>query len=54
MFGRLHSPESLVLMSEAKKGENHPMSGRTHSAESKAKISLAQTGKHIPRGLKLK
>jgi group I intron endonuclease len=55
LLGFIHSDESKVKMSEAKKGEksqmfgktgkNHPFFGKTHTVESKAKISLANFGK---------
>ena len=39
--GKHHSEESKKKMSEAKKGEKHPMYGKHHSDESKKKISEA-------------
>jgi group I intron endonuclease len=43
-FGKTRSAETKVLMSEAKKGENHSLFGKTHSAETKAKMSKAKEG----------
>ena len=37
--GFKHSKESKRKMSEAKKGENHPMYGKTHSEEARKKMS---------------
>jgi group I intron endonuclease len=45
-LGALHTKETIVLMSLAKTGDNHPMFGRTHSAETKAKMSKAQSGEN--------
>jgi len=45
MYGKIHSAESLALMSEALSGENNPMFGKSHSAETLAKMSSAHKGK---------
>ena len=57
-LGFKHTEETLVKMSEAKTGENHPMFGvigeyhpsygKTHSTETKALMSLAMTGEKHP------
>jgi len=39
MSGRTHSEKSKIIMSEAKKGENHPNYGKTLPDETKTKIS---------------
>jgi hypothetical protein len=44
-LGSLHTKETIVLMSKAKTGDNHPMFGRTHSAETIVKMSEAHLGK---------
>jgi group I intron endonuclease len=36
MYGRTHTPEILVKISEAMSGANHPMYGRTHTPETLA------------------
>jgi len=46
--GRTHSEESKIIMSEAKKGENHPNYGQTLSNETKTKISDTMTGENHP------
>ena len=43
MHGKLHSAETLALMSKVKTKESHPMFGKNHSAETKTKISLTLT-----------
>ena len=35
MSGRTHSDETKIIMSDVKKGENHPMYGKNHTEESK-------------------
>ena len=45
--GRRHSEEARAKMSEAKRGENHPMYGKKHSAEARAKMSEAHKGKKL-------
>ncbi len=57
-LGFKHTEETLIKMSEAKSGENHPMSsiigeyhpsfGKTHSEETKALISESIKGKNHP------
>lgn len=57
-LGFKHTEETLVKMSEAKTGENHPMFGiigeyhpsygKTHSTETKALMSLAMIGEKHP------
>jgi hypothetical protein len=44
MSGRTHSDATKIIMSDAKKGENHPNYGKTLSDESKQKISDAKKG----------
>lgn len=44
-FGKTHSVETLVLISEALSGENNPMFGKSHSVETLAKMSSAHKGK---------
>ena len=45
MKGKHHSEESKKKMSEAKKGEKHPMYGKHLSEETRRKISEAEKGK---------
>lgn len=47
-LGSLHSEETKAKISEANKGENHPMSGKTLSVETKTKISKANLGDNHP------
>jgi len=42
MYGRKHSDETKIIMSDAKKGENNPNYGQTLSDDTKTKISDAQ------------
>jgi group I intron endonuclease len=39
--GKTLSEETKALMSEKKKGENHPLFGKTRSESTKSKISVA-------------
>ena len=48
MYGRTHTPETLVKISEAMSGANHPMYGRTHTPETLVKISEAMSGANNP------
>ena len=48
MSGFKHSKESKRKISEAKKGENHPMYGKSHSEEARKKISEALKGENNP------
>jgi group I intron endonuclease len=50
MTGRKHSEESKTIMSEAKKGKNHPMFDKNHSDETRKKISEALKGQSRPAG----
>lgn len=43
--GKILSEETRKKISEANKGENHPMFGKTHSKETKKKMSEAKKGK---------
>ena len=43
--GRKHSEEAKRKISEAMKGENHPMYGKYHSEEAKRKMSEAVKGR---------
>ena len=43
--GRKHSEEAKRKISEAMKGENHPMYGKYHSEEAKKKMSEAANGR---------
>jgi group I intron endonuclease len=47
-LGFKHSKESLLKISEANKGENHPFFGKTHTEESLAKLSEAKKGVNHP------
>jgi hypothetical protein len=44
-MGRKHTPEAKVNMSNAQRGENHPMYGKTHKDSSKLKTSQSTKGK---------
>ena len=44
--GSHHSEETRRRMSEAKKGEKHPLYGKHHSLETRKKMSEANKGKH--------
>ena len=46
--GRKHSDESRTIMSEAKKGENHPMYVKNHTEETKTIMSEKKKGKNNP------
>jgi len=48
MSGFRHSEETRKKMSEARKGENHPMYGKTHSEETRKKMSESQKGENNP------
>jgi group I intron endonuclease len=48
-LGFKHTDESLALMSEATKVENHPLYGKTHTVESLVKIGIIKTGEINPR-----
>jgi len=50
MSGRTHSEKSKIIMSDAKKGKNHPNYGQTLNDETKTKISDALKGKPKPFG----
>ena len=53
--GRKHSEETLLILSEAKKGENNPNYGKTISEETKTKISDSHKGQTLAFGvMKLK
>ena len=45
--GKILSEETKKKLSEAKKGENHPMYGKHHPEETKKKISEAKKGKKM-------
>ena len=45
--GKHHSSEALKKISEAKKGENHPMFGKQHSEESRKKMSESKKGSYF-------
>jgi len=45
MSGRKHSDKSKIIMSDAKKGQNHPMYGKTLSDDIKTKISDTKKSK---------
>ena len=45
--GSHHSLETRKKMSEAQKGERHPLYGKHHSLETRKKISEANKGKHF-------
>ncbi len=48
LFGRTHTEETTLLMSQARQGTDNFMYGKTHSAateQSKLLMSLAKTGK---------
>lgn len=45
--GKTHSDITLAKLSEAKKGENHPLFGKLHSAETKALMRKAKLGKFL-------
>lgn len=45
-MGKKHSDETKKKMSEAQKGEKHPMYGKHHSEEAKQKMSEAHKGTH--------
>ena len=46
--GAIRSEETKMKMSEAKKGEKHPMFGKTRSDETKKKIGEAKKGENNP------
>jgi len=48
MLGKHHSAETKRKMSEAQKGEKHPLYGKHHTAETRKKISEAQKGEKHP------
>jgi len=50
MSGRKHSDETKIIMSDAKKGENHPNYGKTRDDKIKQKISDALKGQPRPSG----
>jgi len=50
MSGRTHSDATKIIMSDAKKGENHPNYGKTRSDKIKRKISDALKGQSRPEG----
>lgn len=54
MRNRKHSVKTKAIMSEAKKGENHPLFGKTCSEETKSKISEARKGQKILEETKAK
>ena len=48
MFGKTHSPETILKMSEAHKGEKNEMFNKCHSEEAKARISDSLKGDNNP------
>lgn len=48
-LGKIHSIETKKKMSDAQKGENHPMYGKHHSIETKKKMSDNNKGENNPR-----
>jgi group I intron endonuclease len=52
--GKTHSAEIIAKMSEARKGDKHPLFGKFHSAETKAKISESHKGKTYSADTKAK
>ena len=44
--GRTFSEDTRKKLSEAKKGENHPLYGKHHSDDTRKKMSEAKKGKH--------
>jgi len=42
LLGFKHSQESIALISEALKGDNHPLFNKNHSNETKVKMSIAK------------
>ena len=50
MSGRKHSDKTKIIMSDAKKGENHPMYGKNHSNETKKIMSDTKKGKPKTEG----
>ena len=53
-LGHKHSDETKIIMSDAKKGENHPMFGQNHTDESKIIMSDAKKGEKNPMYNKLR
>lgn len=53
-YGKKHSPETLVKLSELKKGARHVNYGKHLSPETRAKISAAQKGRPCPESKKKK
>ena len=47
-LGSKHSDESIIIMSDAKKGENNPMFGKNHTEETKTILSDVNTGENNP------
>lgn len=45
LFGRTHTEETKLLMSQARQGIDNFMYGKTHTEQSKLLMSLAKTGK---------
>lgn len=46
MYGKTHSKETKIKMSEIKKGNNY-RKGKKASDETKKRISLSRAGKHL-------
>jgi len=50
MYGRTHSDDTKKIMSDAKKGDNHPMFGQNHTDETKKRMSDAKKGTTLSFG----
>jgi group I intron endonuclease len=48
--GLTHTDKTRQIMSDAKKGENHPMFGQNHSDETRKQISDSKIGQARPAG----